>query len=456
MRSWTEKLILLVMAGALMLLGCGQEAPKPKADKPTAAKPAESKPPAEAQKAPEPAAQPAPAAKDGKVVTIGFSASKSGKLKTEGGRQINGLNLWVEQVNSKGGVKLADGTTVKFAFKDYDDESNKDRVQELYTRLINNDKADFLTSPYSSGLADAAAVIAQQYNKIMVTTGAASDSTYKKGYTLIYQAYTPASRYLTGAIDMLGKLAPAAKKVAIIHEKDKFSTDVVNALKAYALSKGYEVVLFEGYDKDTTDFAAFINKIPPGTDAIMGGGHFVDTSTLTKQLFEKKVNTKMIAFLVAPPEPKFAELGDACVGVIGPSQWEPGAKYSPEAAKALGIAWFGPTVAEFTESYKKKYGGEEPSYHTAGGYVAGLILQAAIEKAGSIETDKVKKALDEMNLMTFYGGIKFDNSKENHGLQIGHEMVYIQWFKDDKGNFLKKIVWPEAAAEAKPFLIKPR
>ena len=60
------------------------------------------------------------------------------------------MNLWVEQVNKAGGIKLTDGTVVKVATKFYDDESNKDRVQELYTRLINNDKADFLISPYSS------------------------------------------------------------------------------------------------------------------------------------------------------------------------------------------------------------------------------------------------------------------------------------------------------------------
>ena len=154
-------------------------------------------------------------------------------------RQINGLNLWMEQVNKAGGIKLPDGTMVKVETKFYDDESNKDRVQELYTRLISSDKADFLISPYSSGLADAAAVIAQQYKKIMITTGAASDSTHKKGFTLVYQTYTPASRYLTGAVDILLKLDPKAKKIAIIHENDKFSTDVVNALKKYAEDKGY-------------------------------------------------------------------------------------------------------------------------------------------------------------------------------------------------------------------------
>ena len=230
-----------------------------------------------------------PAAAAEKTVTLGFTASQTGKLNVEAIRQINGINLWVEQVNKAGGIKLADGTVVKVAAKFYDDESNKDRVQELYTRLINNDKADFLISPYSSGLADAAAVIAQQYKRIMVTAGASSDSTQYKGYSLVYMTYTPASKYLNGAIDLLGKLDPQGKKIAIINEKDKFSTDSVNGLKKYAEDKGYQVAMFEGYDSGTTDFAPFINKIPAGVDAVMGGGHFADSTTLTRQLYEKKV-----------------------------------------------------------------------------------------------------------------------------------------------------------------------
>jgi len=382
----------------------------------------------------------APAAK---TVVIGFTASQTGKLNVEGMRQINGLNLWIEKANAAGGVKLADGSVVKFAAKFYDDESNKGRVQELYTKLINDDKADFLVSPYSSGLADAAAVIAQQNNKILLTAGAASDSTYKKGFTMVYQTYTPASRYLTGAVDILAKVDPKAKNIAIVHEKDKFSTDVVNDLKKYAEGKGYKVVLFEGYDSGTTDFAPFINKIPQNIDAIMGGGHFADTSTLAKQIYEKGVKPKLVALLVAPPEPKFAELGDACVSIIGASQWEPAAKYSPEVAKAANIAWVGPTVKDFDTAYRSKYN-EDPSYHSAGGYVAGLLIEQAIRQAGSTDTDKVKAELDKMDIATFYGNIKFDNSPANHGLQIGHEMVYIQWMKEN-GKYTKEIVWPANA-----------
>jgi len=391
--------------------------------------------------------QPNQAAAATKTITIGYTASLSGKLNVESTRQVHGLHLWMDQVNKAGGIKLPDGTIVKVKDKYYDDESKKERVQELYTKLITEDKANFLISPYSSGLTDAAAVIAQQYGRIMITTGAASDSTYKKGYSLVYQAYTPASHYLTGAVDLLMKQGPKNHKIAIIYSNDKFSTDVVKALKKYAEAKGFKVVMFEGYDPSTTDFSPFINKIPPGVDAIMGGGHFADGTTLARQLHEKKIKTQMVALLVAPPEPKFAELGAACIGVVGPSQWEPDVKFSQAAAKKDGLPWIGPSVAEFVKAYQAKYH-EMPSYHSAGGYVAGMLLQDAIVKAGSIDTAKVKKALDSMNLMCFYGHVKFATAASDHGLQVGHEMIYIQWQKSKQGKPEKQIVWPASAATA--------
>ncbi|MBN1137496.1 MAG: amino acid ABC transporter substrate-binding protein [Anaerolineae bacterium] len=389
----------------------------------------------------------APVAAQTKTVILGFTSSKTGSQEVPSTGQTRGLELWLEQVNAQG-ITLPDGTVVKFEVKTYDDESNKERVQQLYTKLINDDKTNFLISPYSSGLTDAAAVIAEQYSQVMVTTGAASDATYQKGYKSVYQLYTPASRYLTGAVDLLANLDPAVKKIAFVYENDKFSTDVVNAAKTYAEGQGYEVVLFEGYDSGTADFAPFINKITGANpDAIMGGGHFADGSTFAKQLHEKQVLAKFIALLVAPPELKFADIGDAALGVIGPSQWEPQANYTQASAQSAGIAWYGPSVADFVSAYNAKYG-ENPAYHAAGGYAAGLILQKAIETAGSVEPDKIRAALDAMDLLTFYGHVKFNTTAEAHGLQTAHEMVYIQWQKDAAGALVKQVVWPAEGKSA--------
>jgi len=413
-------LFALLVVLSLALAACGAPAP-------TAAPVVETLAATEA-----PAAEEVGPAVEVKTATVGFTVSLTGKLNVESTRQNNGFKLWMDQVNAAGGVPLADGSVVKFDSKFYDDESSKDRVQELYTKLVTEDNADFLISPYSSGLADASAVIAEQYGKIMVTTGAASDSTYQKGYTLIYQAYTPASAYLTGSLDLLASVDAAAKKIAIVHENDKFSTDVVAALEAYAVEKGYEVVLNEGYDSGTTDFAPIINKIPADVDAIMGGGHFADGQQFAKALSDKGVTAKFISLLVAPPEPTFAEIGDAAFGIVGPSQWEPVVAFTPD---------YGPTGAEFIEAYKAAFG-EEPSYHAAGGYAAGLILQKGIETAGSLDMEAVKAAIDSEDMMTFFGRIKFNATPENHGLQVGHSMVYVQWQKDASGALVKQVVWP--------------
>jgi ABC-type branched-subunit amino acid transport system substrate-binding protein len=151
--------------------------------------------------------------------------------------------------------------------------------------------------------------------------------------------------------------------------------------------------------------------------------------------------------LVAPPEPDFADLGDAAVGVVGPSQWEPLAAFTPESAGEAGLEWLGPLGTEFVEVYEAAYD-QEPSYHSAGGYAAGLILQKAIIDAASTEPEAIKAAMDNMDILTFYGRIKFDTSEEAHGLQVGHDMVYIQWQEDDQGNLMKQVVWPLEGATA--------
>jgi branched-chain amino acid transport system substrate-binding protein len=383
-----------------------------------------------------------------KKLLVGFTASQTGAQQVASKKQVEGLQLWLDDVNKAGGIKLKDGTVYMPEMKFYDDESKTDRVQALYAKLINEDKADFLLSPYSSGLARAAAVVGEQNNKVMITAGAADDVTMEQGFKKTFQLYTPASRYLTGAADMLMKLDPTAKKMAIVYEKDAFSTSVAQALKPYAESKGFNVVVYEGYDTGTTDFAPFINKISAATpDAILGGGHFADGTTFAKQLFEKKIPLKFVALLVAPPEPTFKDIGDAAQYIIGPSQWEPQVTYSAESAKAANIPYYGPSVKAFTDAYVAKYK-DVPSYHSAGGYAQGLLLQKAIEDADSVDPDKVVAALDKMNLMTFYGVVKFSTDAKTHGKQTAHDMVYMQWQKDAAGKLITNIVWPLEAKSA--------
>lgn len=431
-RSIFSILTLLVLSG-LVLSACGGGAP---AEEPAAA-PQEPAAPAQQE---EPAAPAEPAMTE-ETVVIGFTSSLTGSQEVSSKRQVNGFLLWMNQVNEAGGVKLSDGTTVKFDYKTYDDESNAERVQELYTRLITEDNADFLISPYSSGLTSAASIVAEQNGKVLITTGAADDATYQTGNTSLFQLYTPASLYMSSTVDMLKELDPGAK-IALVHESDKFSTSVAEGIKPYLEANNFEIVLEEGYASETTDFGPIVNKIQgSGATVLLGGGHYNDGTALARALYDRQIGLKFAYLLVAPADSKFPELGDAALGIATSSQWELAATHTEAEAANLGMEWFGPTGEEFASAYEAAYG-DPPTYHVAGGYAAGMILQKAIIDADSIDPEAVKAALNAMNLMTFFGATQFDTSEDAHGLQIAHKMVVAQWQKNDAGELVRVVIAP--------------
>jgi branched-chain amino acid transport system substrate-binding protein len=370
------------------------------------------------------------------TITIGMTLSKTGSLNVDSVAQYKGSELWRDQVNAAGGIK-AGGKSYKIKFVDYDDQSQGGRVQQLYTRMIVQDHAQFLFSPYSSGLSATAAVITEQYGKIMLVGGGAEGKIFQLGNKYLFQCITAADHYLSGAIAALKEKTQTAS-IAFVYSDDPFSRAVVTAAREQAKAAGFKEVLVESYPASTTDFSAIINKIISSkADVFMGGGHYPDGATLARQLFDQKVHLKQTSILVAPDSPKFKALGDAAVGVTVPSQWEPAVTYKPD---------FGPTPAEFAKAYEAAFH-TGVDYHAASGYVEGLLLQHAIEKAGSIDQAKVAAELTKMNVTTFFGQYKVSQDAKEHGLQQSHQMVLAQWQKKN-GALNLEMVWPDAAKTA--------
>ncbi|HEY8069355.1 MAG TPA: amino acid ABC transporter substrate-binding protein [Burkholderiales bacterium] len=370
------------------------------------------------------------------TITIGMTVSQTGSLNVDSVAQLKGAEYWRDEVNAAGGIKAGD-RRYKVRFVEYDDQSQGGRVQQLYTRLIVQDKAQFLFGPYSSGLTATAAVISEQYGRIMLIGGGAEGKTYQLGNKYLFQCITTADYYLSGAIQAL-KEKEARAKIAFVYSDDPFSKAVVAAARTQAVAAGFTIALDESYAPSTTDFSPIINKIiSSGADTFLGGGHYPDGATLARQLYDQKAPLKYVAILVAPDSPKFATLGEAALGVTVPSQWEPQVRYKPD---------FGPTPEEFAKAYNAKTK-LEADYHTASGYVTGLLLQHAIEQAGSIAPDKVAAALDRMDVTTFFGRDKFSTDPKSHGMQVAHQMVLAQWQKKN-GSLEKEMVWPDAARTA--------
>jgi branched-chain amino acid transport system substrate-binding protein len=370
------------------------------------------------------------------TITIGMTNSLTGPLNVDSLGLQRGEEFWRDEVNAAGGIK-AGGKSYQVKFVSYDDQSVGGRVQQLYTRLVNQDHAQFLFSPYSSGLTAPAAVISEQYGKIMMDGGGAEKKPFMLGNKYLFMVITQADYYLSGAVQALAQKEPHAK-VALVYSDDPFSKTVLAATKEQALKAGLNVVMDESYAPSTTDFGPIVNKIvSSNADAFLGGGHYSDGATLARQMYDQKANMKWVSILVAPGDDKFAELGGAALGVTVPSQWEPQVAYKPD---------FGPTTAEFVKAFEAKYHAKA-DYHAASGYAQGAILQHAIEQAGSIDPEKVTAALNAIDVTTFFGRVKFSTDPGSHGLQVAHEMVLAQWQKEN-GKLGRQVVWPAVGASA--------
>src|SRR6185437_9712577 len=161
------------------------------------------------------------------TITIGFTDSQTGALNVDSKGQTRGYDLWRDQVNAKGGIKVG-SKHYKVNFVSYDDQSVGGRVQQLYTRLINHDKAQFLFSPYSSGMTAPATVVTEEYGRIMLDSGGAEEKPFEQGNKYLFMTITSASHYLSGAIAALKAKDPHAK-VAIVYSDDHFSKAVATA-----------------------------------------------------------------------------------------------------------------------------------------------------------------------------------------------------------------------------------
>ncbi len=370
------------------------------------------------------------------TITVGFTDSQTGPLNVNSLGQQRGYEYWRDEVNAAGGIKVG-GKSYKVKFVTYDDQSVGGRVQQLYTRLIIQDKADFLFSPYSSGLTAPATVISEQYGKIMIDSGGAEEKPFELGNKYLFMVITSASHYLSGAVGALKQNDPHAK-IAMVYSDDPFSKAVLAAAAEQAKAAGLDVVMNESYAPSTTDFGPIVTKIiSSNADAFMGGGHYSDGATLARQMHDQKANMKFISILVAPADDKFGELGASAMGVTVPSQWEVQVNYTPQ---------FGPTTAEFVKAFTAKFNAK-PDYHSASGYTSGVVLQHAIEQAGSIDPEKVTAALNATDVTTFFGHVKFMTDSGHHGLQAAHDMVLAQW-QSMNGKLGRQVVWPEAAKSA--------
>jgi branched-chain amino acid transport system substrate-binding protein len=362
-----------------------------------------------------------------KVVKIGCSVSMSGKMAPEGTNVKRGVEIWEEHVNSKGGIKVGDDM-YKVEVVYYDDKSDAGTGTKLTEKLITEDKVDFLFGPFSSGITFATTAIGEKYGVITVAPEANATQVYERGYKNVFSILPPAPALTQPIFDMIDSLDldPEPKTLAVIVSNDLFPLSCAEGALEKAEELGLEVVLYEKYPADTTDVSALLSLVKDkNPDIFLTSGYTKDALMVMRQAREINLNVKLFATSVGVVLPEFIpSLGPDANYVVEGEWWlASGSDKGPV---------FGSTP-EYVKMFEAKYG-ETPGYHAASGSAAGVVLQLAIEKAGTLDTDAVREALRGLDVvLAVWPGVKFNEKGQN--VSAEHPVVQVQ-------NEAYAVVWP--------------
>jgi branched-chain amino acid transport system substrate-binding protein len=344
-----------------------------------------------------------PLTDDSPVVKIGAAVSDTGKYAREGTDTRNGYTLWLEWVNDEYGGINVDGVCHRAELIMYDDESDNDRVSVLMERLIFEDEVDVILGPYSSGLTQIASAITERENMIMVEGNGSAETLFERGFVNLFAVLTPAGNYTQSGIELAASLG--AKTAVIAYEDEPFSTSVALGAEHWLAENGIELLATESYPANVTDVTAmFTNFRELEPDLFIGGGHFNDAVLFINTAKELGFDPDAFLITVGPSNPTFVEeMGADAEYVWGSSQWENSMTWED--------AWLG-TAEDYAARYEEMFG-IHPSYQAAESTAAALTLHLAIEAAASLETDSIREALNDMDIVTFYGPINFDETGKN-------------------------------------------
>nr|MDQ2971291.1 ABC transporter substrate-binding protein [Acidobacteriota bacterium] len=192
------------------------------------------------------------------------------------------------------------------------------------------------------------------------------------------------------------------------------------------------------YPSNAQDVSALLTAIKgKNPHVVLGSGHLQDSLLIVKQSKDLGVSPRAMGFSVGPSSPEFREnLKGTADYIFGATQWTESLRYTGDDP------WKTPKA--FGDAFRVKHPNYKSTpYQVAESAVAVVAYQRAIEKAGTLDPTKVRDALAELDLMTYYGRVKFDA----RGVNIFKPMAVEQYQPD--GN--KYTVWPVDVAE-KPAL----
>jgi branched-chain amino acid transport system substrate-binding protein len=319
-------------------------------------------------------------------IKIGHLVPLTGFLSPMGDYASKAGKLAIEEINAAGGVLGRKLETI------VDDETNPGVGVQKATKMIQQDKVDFLLGTVSSAVALAIMDVADRYQKIFFNTGSNSDE-IRGGKCNYYTFCTEASN--TQYVKAIGRYLVKSKNYKtfyILTSDYAFGHDLTRVTRRLLNELGGKEIGHDLVPTGTADYSSYLLKIRNAKPEVI----FVNVAGADQTTFLKQYT-------------EFGMKIDVAGGVTDTVlMWNAG----KETAQGVWtLIWWGDLnnawTKNFVTKYRAKYG-LPPENQAWGDYTSIKVLAEAIKMAGTTDSKKVVEALEK---------IKFDGGK-------GRELYY--------------------------------
>ncbi|MBU2552660.1 MAG: ABC transporter substrate-binding protein [Proteobacteria bacterium] len=325
-----------------------------------------------------------------------------------------GIKLAVDEINQAGGVSVG-GVKRPLRVEVIDTRDQEPGVPvsealQAVEKLILEKKADFLVGgPVRSEAALAAMPLVAKYKKIsIVSTGvltpkfsalvAESHDKYKYFFRIHGEVKWVVNEIVTQLMEIKERFK--LDKILIMVQDVAHARTSGQILKKAIEPKGWTVAGLEVFPTGAGDFSMGLTKAQKtGAQVLSIWMDMPESSILLRQWFEMKVPALPFgSTLSAAEQPGFWKAtegkGEYCMANV------------INAGNAPSDAT--PWTMKFYNDYEKKYGLPPEGLGASSSYMAVYVLKDAIERAGTLDSDKVILELEKTDIMGVYGRLRFD------------------------------------------------
>lgn len=312
-----------------------------------------------------------------------------------------GMDLAVEQINAAGGVI---GRPLELIVRD--DSATPGDAVRVAQALVTRDRVDVLAGTFLSHIGLAVSDFARQRKIFFLASEPLTDKlVWDNGNEYTFRLRP--STYMQVAMLVPEAVAMNKKRWAIVYPNYEYGQSGVETFKRLMRQAQPDIEF-------VAEQATPLGKI--------------DAGSVTQALIDAKPEA-IFNMLFAADLARFVREGNTRglfegVEVVSlltgePEYLDPLKDETPEGWLVTGYPWYGidtPEHQAFLQAYQERFN-DYPRLGSIVGYATILSLAAGIEKAGSVETDKLIEAFKGLTLMTPFGQITY--RAEDHQSTMG-------------------------------------